>query len=233
MSLRLLTPILSVVLVAAGCSQGAATADAPVKSAPDTPSATASDTMPAFHLAEGDLDVTKVKLTTTKGDVIIEVHPDWAPNGAKRFLELVENGFYDGAKFFRVLDGFMAQTGIAGDPALHAKWRDNNIPDDKVTESNKRGYVTFAQTGAPNSRSTQFFINYGDNSFLDNQRFAPFGKVVEGMDVVDSLYAEYGEGAPGGPGPSQGRIVAEGNAYLEKDFPKLDAIKKAEIVEGD
>lgn len=171
-----------------------------------------------------------VKLETSKGDVLIEVHPEWAPQGAQRFRELVEAKFFDGCKFFRVLDNFMAQTGINGDPEVHAQWKDRNIPDDKVKKSNQRSYVTFAKASFPNSRSTQFFINYKDNSQLDGMDFAPFGIVVEGMDVVDSLYKEYGEGAPNGPGPAQGLIVERGNAYLESDFPKLDAIQTARII---
>ena len=170
----------------------------------------------------------QVLLKTTKGDVLLEVHPEWSPLGAERFKELVELGFYDNCAFFRVIDGFMAQVGINGDPALHAKWRDNNIPDDPVVESNKRGYVSFANAG-PDTRSTQFFINFGDNSNLD-YGFSPFAKVIQGMDVIDSLYKGYGEGAPSGSGPSQGRIVGEGNAYLKKEFPMLDYIVKATIV---
>lgn len=172
----------------------------------------------------------QVLLETTKGKITLEVHPDWSPKGAERFKELVKNGFYNDTAFFRVIEGFMAQIGINGDPELHAKWRDNNIMDDPVVESNKRGYVSFAKTGMPNSRSTQFFINFGDNSNLDGMGFSPFAKVVEGMNVVDSLYKEYGEGAPQGRGPYQGKIVEEGNAYLKKDFPMLDYIKKATIV---
>jgi|TARA_R110001592_G_scaffold363252_3_gene682619 peptidyl-prolyl cis-trans isomerase A (cyclophilin A) len=172
----------------------------------------------------------QVLLETTKGNIKLEVHPDWSPKGAERFKELVKNGFYNDVAFFRVIDGFMAQIGINGDPELHAKWRDNNIMDDPVVESNKRGYVSFAKTGMPNSRSTQFFINFGDNSNLDGMGFSPFAKVVEGMDVVDSLYKGYGEGAPQGAGPDQMRVVAEGNAYLKKEFPMLDYVKKATIV---
>jgi len=172
----------------------------------------------------------QVKLETTKGDVIIEVNSRWSPNGAQRIYTLVKEGFYDRTKFFRVLDGFMAQIGINGDPAVQSKWRDANIPDDPVVESNKRGFVTFAKSQSPNSRSTQIFINYGDNSQLDRDGFSPFGQVIEGMDVVESLYGEYGEGYPNGSGPNQSRIQDEGNAYLERDFPKLDAIKTATIV---
>jgi len=173
----------------------------------------------------------KVKFVTTKGDVVIEVTRDFAPNGADRFYNLVKIGYFKDIAFFRNIDGFMVQFGIHGDPAVSAKWRESNIKDDPVKESNLPGFVTYAQTGRPNSRSTQFFINFGDNSNLDGMRFAPFGKVVEGMDVVKSLYNGYGEGAPRGKGPDQGRIQEEGNAYLKKDFSKLDYIKTATIVE--
>jgi peptidyl-prolyl cis-trans isomerase A (cyclophilin A) len=124
----------------------------------------------------------------------------------------------------------MVQFGISGDPAVNAKWHDSNVQDDPVTQSNKPGYVTFAQTGAPNSRSTQVFVNYGDNSRLDPQRFAPFGKVVQGMDVVNSFNKSYGEGAPGGRGPNQSLIQSRGNAYLDTSFPGLDGVKQAVIV---
>jgi peptidyl-prolyl cis-trans isomerase A (cyclophilin A) len=173
----------------------------------------------------------KVKCVTTKGDFVIEVTRDWAPNGADRFYNLVKIGYFKDIAFFRNIDGFMVQFGIHGDPAVNAKWREANIKDDPVIKSNTPGYVTYAQTGRPHSRSTQFFINFGDNANLDRMRFAPFGKVVEGMDVVKSLYNGYGEGAPRGQGPDQGRVQEQGNAYLKKDFPKLDYIKSATIME--
>jgi peptidyl-prolyl cis-trans isomerase A (cyclophilin A) len=173
----------------------------------------------------------KVAVDTSKGKFVIEVHRDWAPNGADHFYHLVQEKFYDDVRFFRVIDGFMAQFGMNGDPAVNSKWKDKTIKDDPVKQSNKRGFVTFAMTGQPNSRSTQLFINFGDNSFLDKQRFAPIGQVVEGMEIVDSLHSGYGEGAPGGNGPSQGRIADQGNEYLKRDFPKLDYIKTARIVE--
>lgn len=176
-------------------------------------------------------DEFKVRFSTTKGDFVIEVNRDWAPNGADRFYNLVKIGYFNDVAFFRNIEGFMVQFGINGDPAVNRKWKNSNIKDDPVKESNKRGYVTFAQRGDPNSRSTQFFVNFGDNSFLDGQRFAPFGRVVEGMKVVDSLYNGYGEGAPRGLGPDQGRLQDEGNAYLNRDFPKLDYIKTAKLVE--
>ncbi|MDQ2946949.1 MAG: peptidylprolyl isomerase [Acidobacteriota bacterium] len=172
----------------------------------------------------------KVKFTTTKGDFVIEVHRDWAPLGADRFFNLVKNGFYDDATFFRVLPGFMAQFGINAKPAVSKVWEPATIKDDPPTQSNKRGYVSYATSG-PNTRTTQMFINYGDNSRLDGQGFSAFGMVTEGMDVVDKLYSGYGEGAPGGSGPDQGRIQHEGKAYLDKDFPQLDSIKTARITE--
>lgn len=170
----------------------------------------------------------KAKFDTSKGTFVIEVHRDWAPNGADRFYNLVKNGFYNDARFFRVIDGFMVQFGISGNPDISAVWRQATIPDDPVKQSNTRGMVSFATAG-PNTRTTQVFINFGDNTGLDGQGFSPFGQVVSGMDVVDSLYKGYGEGAPRGQGPDQGRIQAEGNAYLVTDYPKLDYVKKATI----
>jgi len=171
----------------------------------------------------------KVKFETSKGDFVVQVHREWAPNGADRFHELVKTGFYSEARFFRVVSGFMVQFGIAGDPKVMATWRPKSILDDPLKQGNKRGYVTFAMAG-PNTRTTQVFINFKDNSFLDPQGFPAFGQVITGMDVVDKLYSEYGDGAPRGQGPDQGRIQTEGNAYLTKEFPKLDYIKKASIV---
>lgn len=175
------------------------------------------------------MDVYKVKFETSKGDFVVEVHPDWAPLGAAQFKQAVEAGVYNDARFFRVVDGFMVQFGIPGDPNVAAVWREKRIKDDPTKKSNTRGMMTFAMAG-PNTRTTQVFINFGDNSFLDNQGFPPFGQVIEGMNVVDSLYKEYGEGAPRGRGPDQGRIQTEGNAYLTKSFPKMDYIKKATVL---
>lgn len=171
----------------------------------------------------------KVKFETSIGNIVVEVHRDWAPNGADRFFNLVKNGYYDDVRFFRVISNFMVQFGINGDPALNTAWRNARIPPDPVKESNKRGYITYAMGGSPDTRTTQVFINFRNNSGLDAQGFAPFGQVVSGMDVVDKIHAGYGEGAPSGNGPNQGRLQAEGNAYLMKDFPKLDYIKKATI----
>jgi len=170
-----------------------------------------------------------VELDTTKGPIVIDVRRDWAPEGADRFYELVQNGFYTDVAFFRVISGFMAQVGISGDPALNVEWRSKTIPDDAVKASNTRGTVTFATSG-PNSRTTQFFVNFSDNSRLDAMGFAPFGKVKD-MAPVDALYNGYGEGGPRGGGPSQGRMQSEGNVYLKASFPKLDYIKSAKIIE--
>jgi peptidyl-prolyl cis-trans isomerase A (cyclophilin A) len=170
----------------------------------------------------------KAKFDTSKGAFVITVHRDWAPLGADRFYNLVNGGYYDDCRFFRVLDDFMAQVGINGNPAVQAAWRDARIADDPVKGSNKRGMVSFATAGA-GTRTTQFFINFKDNSTLDKSGFSPIGEVTSGMDVVDKLYSGYGEGAPRGKGPEQGKIQSEGNAYLTKEFPKLDYIKKATI----
>lgn len=166
----------------------------------------------------------RVKFETTKGDFVIEVTRKWSPAGADHFHQLVKSGFYNDCGFFRVLPGFMVQFGINGDPKVQAKRGEATIKDDPVVESNKRGYVTYAKTGRPNSRSTQLFINFGDNARLDNQGFSPFGKVVEGMKVVDSINSEYKQQ------PSQALIKRSGNEYLKQRFPKLDYIKKASIV---
>lgn len=172
----------------------------------------------------------KVKVVTTKGDFTLAINRSWSPNGADRFYNLVEAGFFKDIAVFRVIDGFMAQFGIHGDPAIAAKWRAANIPDDPGGKtSNTPGKITFATAG-PNTRSTQFFINFGNNGMLDGQGFTPFGEVSEGMDVVNKIYKGYGEGAPRGRGPDQGRAQAEGNAYFKKDFPELDYIKSMTVL---
>jgi peptidyl-prolyl cis-trans isomerase A (cyclophilin A) len=171
----------------------------------------------------------RASFDTTKGTFVVDVHREWAPIGADRFYNLVKNGFYDDVKFFRVIEGFMVQFGIHGNPTVQKAWRSANLKDDPVRQSNRRGFITFATAG-PNTRTTQVFINFGDNVGLDKQGFAPFGEVVTGMDVVNRLYNGYGEGAPSGKGPDQGRIQAEGNAYLNRDFSRLDTIKTATIV---
>jgi peptidyl-prolyl cis-trans isomerase A (cyclophilin A) len=170
----------------------------------------------------------KARFDTTKGVFVVEVTRAWAPKGADRFYNLVKNGFYDNVRFFRVISGFMVQFGINGDPGVMARWRAAQISDDPVSQSNTRGMITFAMAG-PNTRTSQVFINFGDNSQLDRMGFAPFGRVVSGMNVVDLINAEYGEGAPRGRGPDQSRIQNEGNTYLAKDFPRLDYIRKATI----
>jgi peptidyl-prolyl cis-trans isomerase A (cyclophilin A) len=175
-------------------------------------------------------DSYQAKFATSKGDIVIQVHRDWAPVGADRFFNLVKNGYYNDTRFFRVVRGFMVQIGIHGNPDLNATWREAHMADDPVKKSNLRSFVTFATAG-PGTRTTQFFINYSDaNSRLDTMGFAPFGQVVSGMEIVDALYGDYGEGAPQGRGPDQNRIQREGNAYLVRDFPHLDYVKQATIL---
>jgi peptidyl-prolyl cis-trans isomerase A (cyclophilin A) len=202
-------------------------ASAPPSTAAPTPSSPLLDPSLANQTAPATF---RVRFETTKGDFVVAVTRAWAPLGADRFYNLVKIGFFEDIAFFRVIEGFMVQFGIHGDPAVSAAWRDATISDDPVKESNLRGYLTFA-TGGPDTRTTQLFINFKDNSRLDASGFAPIGKVVEGMEVVDSLYAGYGEGAPQGQGPSQQLAQSEGNAYFREQFPKLDYIKSATLLE--
>ena len=175
-------------------------------------------------------DTYKVKFTTTKGEFTVQVNREWAPIGADRFHNLVEIGFYDKASFFRTIDGFVTQFGISAYPAVTAAWLNAKLADDPVRQSNTRGRVTFATAG-PNSRTTQVFINYSDtNANLDGMGFAPFGEVIEGMEVVDSLH-KTGNGAPRGPGPSQGILQSRGGAYIEAQFPSVDTVVSARIIE--
>jgi peptidyl-prolyl cis-trans isomerase A (cyclophilin A) len=179
-------------------------------------------TNPALFKAQAP-DVFQVRFDTSKGEIVIEVTRGWAPIGADRFYNLVKNGYYDGCRFFRVVEDFMAQFGINGDPKVNSVWMNATIKDDPRKQSNTRGFVTFAFVDA-NSRATQVFINFSDNSYLDETGFAPFGKVTKGLEVLDAIYNKYGEN------PDQTKIQLEGNAYLEKAFPNLDYIKSATIV---
>jgi peptidyl-prolyl cis-trans isomerase A (cyclophilin A) len=165
----------------------------------------------------------RVKFATSRGDFVVGIVRAQAPHGADRLYDLVLHHFFDGARFYRVVPGFVVQWGYPANPALNKKWA-GTIPDDPVGASNERGTITFAATSEPNSRSTQLFINYGNNARLDSMGFAPLGKVLSGMDVVDQIYSGYGQS------PDQGQIVQGGNGYLNKDFPKLDYIKTARIV---
>jgi peptidyl-prolyl cis-trans isomerase A (cyclophilin A) len=170
-----------------------------------------------------------VAFDTSKGTFTVQVTRAWAPKGADRFYNLVEIGFFDGARFFRVVNNFMAQFGLNGVPAVDAKWKDATIADDPVVQSNTRGFVSFATAG-PNTRTTQVFVNFGNNATLDGSGFAPFGQVTSGMDVVDMLNSQYGDATPAGSGPTQARIESDGNAYLAKDFPDLDYVKSAKVL---
>jgi peptidyl-prolyl cis-trans isomerase A (cyclophilin A) len=167
----------------------------------------------------------RARFETSQGLFVIEVHREWAPIGADRFYTLVKRGFYDGVRFFRVLNGFMAQFGLNGDPKLQAEYASAGLQDEPAKHSNLRGFVSFAKESTPNTRYTMVFVNYKDNSYLDADGFAPFGQVVVGMDVVDKLYSGYGRQNV----PDQRRIKSEGNAYLAAEYPKLDFIKTARI----
>jgi peptidyl-prolyl cis-trans isomerase A (cyclophilin A) len=172
-----------------------------------------------------------VRLETSKGPVVVELHRDWAPIGVDRFYTLVQADFFNDARFFRVLPGFVAQFGIPASPQVAQAWDNRNLQDDPVRQGNRRGTLTYASMApTPHTRSTQLFINLADNATLDGMGFAAIGEVVEGMDVVDALFGGYGEGPPYGTGPDQGRMTTQGNSYLQQDFPQLDYIRSATIV---
>ncbi len=218
---RLFAALLGITVLAAGL--WAQTGSPQKKPAPKTPAAPRPSLLNPATLKAKAPEVYKVKFTTTKGVFLVQVTRAWSPLGADRFYNLVKNGFYDGAGFFRIVPSFVVQFGISANPAISKAWREAKIPDDPVAQSNRRGYVTFA-TSRPKTRTTQLFINLVDNARLDSMGFSPFGQVIEGMEVVDKLNAEYGEQ------PNQGLIEAEGRSYLEKNFPRLDFIKVAVIV---
>lgn len=226
---------LTVVLALPACAGGDSpavteTAEPPVAETEpvNAPSAAALSDPRSEAMNKVAPDTFRARFTTTKGEFVIEVQRAWAPIGADHFYNLVRNRFYDDVRFFRVIQTprpFMVQFGINGDPKLSAIWQVATLKDEPVLQSNTRGFVTYAKTGAPNSRSTQLFINFGDNSSLDRQGFSPFGTVIEGMDVVDSLNSEYG----GAPSAEQGQIQKQGNAFLDEKYPNLDHIITARI----
>lgn len=172
----------------------------------------------------------RVAFETTAGPFVVEAVRAWSPEGVDRFYNLVKIGFFDEIAFFRVIDGFMVQFGIHGDPAVSRAWKRATIKDDPVVKSNERGMLSFAKTNRPHSRTTQIFINFSDNTNLDAMGFSPFARVVEGIESVDAIY-KVGEGAPRGKGPNQQRIQSQGNAYLKKSYPKLDYIESARILD--
>lgn len=181
------------------------------------------------HSAELAPEVFRVRFETSRGPFVIEAHRAWSPFGVDRFYYLVRRGFYDGTRLFRVLPNYLVQFGINGDPRISASWRGRVMPDDTVKhQSNLRGRISFASLGQ-HTRTTQLFINESDNANLDRE-YAPIGEVVEGMSVVDSLWNGYGDGPPAGAGPDQQRIIAEGEQYLTKEFPKLDYVKTARVL---
>lgn len=208
---RRILAVLSFSLVAVACSKDSAPRS-------DTSGGAPSGEAPAAP------DSFRVAFETTRGNFAVDVIRAWSPRGADRFHELVNAGYFKDVAFIRVLPGFVAQFGMHGDPAVNRRW-ERPILDDPVVQSNKRGTIVFATSG-PNTRGNQFFINYSDNARLDGMGFSPFGRVVEGMSVVDSISSEYGES------PDQSRVGAEGNAYLKREFPRLDYIKSARIDSG-
>jgi peptidyl-prolyl cis-trans isomerase A (cyclophilin A) len=231
----------AILVLAAACSGKSAPAqdtkaEEPAKT--DTAAKADDEATPAVNAAlldpfeanEKAPDTYRVKLDTTKGDVVIEVRRDWAPHGADRLYNLVKLGYYEDVAFFRAVEGFMVQWGIHGNPEVTKAWSMAPIKDDPVKHSNKKGTVTFAAKQGKNTRTTHLFINYRDNGNLDTMGFAPIGEVVEGMDVVRSLHTGYGEGAPQGKGPAQPEIERKGNAYLRDEFPELDYIRRAELL---
>ena len=219
MTFRSTAGIALVAVVMLAATREATTEQTTASAALSNPAAL-KETAPAVYTAEFD---------TSAGPFVITVHRDWAPHGADRFFNLVKNGFYNDARFYRAIPNFMVQFGIHGTPAIATVWRGARLPVDKVVQSNRRGFVTYAMGASPDTRTTQVFINFRDNTNLDAMGFAPFGEVTSGMDVVSKIYTGYGEGAPKGAGPEQGRVQAEGNAYLMKSFPKLDYVKSATI----
>jgi peptidyl-prolyl cis-trans isomerase A (cyclophilin A) len=225
--MRYVSFFFAIVIAATACKKAA---DKPARGGTDA----AATAKPDFHdpaspaFATQAPDSFRARFATTKGDFVIAVHRAWAPLGADRFYNLVRSGYFDGVRFFRIVPGFMAQFGIHGDTAVTAAWRERRIPDDPVRRTNVRGMVTFATAG-PGTRTTQVFINYRNNDRLDAMGFAPFGQVVEGMEVVDSLFGGYGDAPPGGRGPDQYRMHVEGEKYLARQYPKLDKVVKATI----
>jgi len=173
----------------------------------------------------------RVRFETSVGTLVVQVNRAWSPNGADRFYNLVKNGYYDDTRFYRVVDGFMAQFGLKGDPRIDQAWRDVTFPDDPFTESNKRGRITFAHAG-PNTRTTQVFFNFKDNAHLDASGFTPFGEVVEGLDVMDKIYSGYGELPPAGKGPDYAKAWVQGNTYLDQNFPEMTRIVSAKLEAG-
>jgi len=215
---------LCVMLLPSTLSSAQATSPRPQTAASKPPAAAVRPSLlnPASLTARAPADF-KVKFTTSAGDFLVEVHKDWAPLGADRFYNLVRRGFFTNASFFRVVPGFVVQFGLSADPAVNKVWEKATIKDDPVKQSNKRGALVFATAG-PNTRTTQLFINFADNVRLDGMGFAPFGEVIDGMDVVDKIYAGYGEQ------PHQDLITAQGDAYISKNFPKIDKIKLARVL---
>ncbi len=201
-----------------------APASEPAQPGPAQPTPAPAPAAPAVW-PEKAPEVFKVKFACTMGDFVIECHKDWAPIGVERFFELAKSGFFNDGGFFRVVPGFVVQFGLPADPGLAATWRTKTLKDEPVKKGNAKGMVTFAKTNAPNSRTTQLFINLGDNAQLDGMGFSAFGQVVEGMDIVQKINAEYGQN------PRQDLIQSMGNEYLKQAFPRMDFVKSVSLIQ--
>lgn len=219
-------------------ASGGPVAPTPSESAPGTEGRPGTMPPSDHHLAlldpslatETAPDTFRVRFETTRGDFVVQVHREWAPRGADRFYNLVQIGFYDHTAFFRTIENFVTQWGISPYPSVSAAWKDARIKDDPVRSSNTRGRLTFAKSGRPHTRTTQLYISYRDAKQLDDLGFAPFAEVVEGMDVVDALH-KTGEGKPVGAGPSQDLLQERGDAYLATQYPEIDRILRATVIE--
>ena len=221
--IRLSTALITTLAVLGGCTKDEVTPDpdAELRRDPLLRAGNYAETAPARF---------QVSLETSAGNVLIDVHRRWAPLGADRFYSLVRGGYYNDARIYRVVEGFMAQFGLNGNPYVNQVWKSEFLVDDPVIETNSRGRVAFAK-GGRHTRTTEVFISYKDNTALDNEGFSPFGEVVEGMDVVDAFYAGYGDGPPRGDGPYQAMAAARGHDYLDTEFPYLTRITRASINE--
>lgn len=226
-NMRILIILATVVLAACGDDMGICGGDPPRSDVPVGHPLLNPDSPELKVVPPDSFDL---RLETTAGDVVIRVIREWAPLGAYRFYNLARNGFYDESQFFRVLPGFAVQFGLSGRPPLDEIWQEETIPDDPPRVLNQAGTVAFAMAG-PNTRTTQVFVNYGPNEVLDQQGFAPIGRVVEGMDVLFRLFSGYGEMQPQGTGPAYGCILSHGNEYLSRRYPELDRIESTGIIE--
>ena len=216
-----------------GCGGGEPQEEAPAQEPAPAEQAVPADSplLTPANLTETAPETYQVRFETSAGPIVVQVNRAWSPNGADRFYNLVKNGYYDDTRFYRVVEGFMAQFGLKGVPAIDQAWRDAKFPDDPFTQSNRRGTITFAHAGT-DTRTTQVFFNFKDNTHLDESGFTPFGEVVEGLDVMDKIYAGYGELPPAGNGPDYAKAWVQGNKYLDENFPEMSKVNTATLVQA-